>query len=571
MGFLPRRLSMTPDAPATPRSFSALAPRGGVLTDATTGQVYTPPAGDGGVQTPAGIQTLGGNPVQAGGGGINEMGPQATAPTTPSAPNPSAPGIGGTDPNQIAAYQQALHDNPQYQMAWQKMQTALQHLPELVASEGIGQGPATQGPSGGEGQGDATGPGNDPIEMARQVVFQQFGAETKGLITLPKDYMINPMDGSLTYVPPDHAGRNQLIALAGFIGGGALAGYLGALGAAAPSASAGIGGGAAATGGTLGATATTGAIGALAQGLASGTSAAGLGLAGSLGGAAAAGGVGATGAAGTLAATQTAPTVGGLAAAPLASTATTPAVGGLAAGGAGSTLSGTGAAAATSALGGSSAIPWWARLAGTAGSLIAGKLAGDSASKLSPLEQTAVTGATGAADTLSAQGKSLSAGGLSTIAQGLPQLQKAGDYYGILLGGNRSAMSLATAGPRASITDTYRGAERGIERSGAQGGVRDLAKAELSRSRASDLSALTTGVQPAAAAGVTDIGARTTAAGLGLTQQGTQALSGVGNIYDSLLGAGYKNRVYGNQQGQQAGSAVGSMIFDLLSGIYGKK
>jgi len=203
--------------------------------------------------------------------------------------------------------------------------------------------------------------------------------------------------------------------------------------------------------------------------------------------------------------------------------------------------------------------PFIPTIAGAIGGIFAGKKATSAAMKRSPEEQQALTGAQGAAGGLQQAGTSL-------LQQGSPYLQKAGGYYSTLLGGNRAAMSQAVAGPRAALTDVYRGAERGLERSGVRGATRELAEAELGRDRASRIAGLTTGVQPSAAAALADLGGGTAQLGLGAMQAG-------GGIYGRLLGEGAQNRYYGRSEGERFSSGVGGLLFDILSGTmkFGKR
>jgi hypothetical protein len=125
-------------------------------------------------------------------------------------------------------------------------------------------------------------------------------------------------------------------------------------------------------------------------------------------------------------------------------------------------------------------------------------------------------------------------------------------------------MSQATAGARAGVTDIYRGAERGLEKSGVRGAQRDTAKAELGRQRASQIAGLTTGVQPFAAQQLM---------GIGSEQLGTGApmLGQAGDIYTNLLGQGSANRQYARGEGEKAGTGFGGLLFDIMSGTGGGK
>lgn len=80
-------------------------------------------------------------------------------------------------------------------------------------------------------------------------------------------------------------------------------------------------------------------------------------------------------------------------------------------------------------------------------------------------------------------------------------------------------MQLATAGPAAQLTDVYRGAERGLERSGVRGGSAVQAQGELARDRANSIAQLTTGQQGGAAEGLSRIGAAATGQGVTATAE----------------------------------------------------
>lgn len=199
------------------------------------------------------------------------------------------------------------------------------------------------------------------------------------------------------------------------------------------------------------------------------------------------------------------------------------------------------------------ALPWIGKGLGLLGGWLAGKKAQSSAQQRSPEELAALNAATGAGQGLMRQGSILT-------GTGLPAVQSSLGYYGTLLRGNRAAMSEATAGPRAALTDTYRGAERSLERSGVRGATRDLASAELSRDRAGKIASLVTGVQPGAASALSDIGTN-------LVGQGNTAFSNAGNLFSGLLGEGFANRKYARSEGEKAGSSIGSFLFDILSGF----
>jgi hypothetical protein len=174
-----------------------------------------------------------------------------------------------------------------------------------------------------------------------------------------------------------------------------------------------------------------------------------------------------------------------------------------------------------------------------------------SAMKRSPEEMAALAGMQGNAGQLTDSGMDL-------MDRGMPWTDQAGTYWSTLLKGNRAQMAQATAAPRAAITDIYRGAESNLERSGVRGAARDVAAAELGRDRASKIAGLTTGVQPAAATALADMGESTTRTGAGMLETS-------GNMWGNLLDGGFANRKYGRQEGEKFGSSMGRLIFDILS------
>jgi hypothetical protein len=97
-----------------------------------------------------------------------------------------------------------------------------------------------------------------------------------------------------------------------------------------------------------------------------------------------------------------------------------------------------------------------------------------------------------------------------------------------------------------------------------RGAQKQVASGELARGRAAQIAGLTTGVQPAAADALGNLGTT-------VTGQGGSLMQGAGGIYSNLLGQGFQNRVYARGEGEKAGSAIGGFIFDALSGSMGKK
>ena len=201
------------------------------------------------------------------------------------------------------------------------------------------------------------------------------------------------------------------------------------------------------------------------------------------------------------------------------------------------------------------AVPWIVKGASVLGGWLGGRKAQSNAMQRSPEELAALSGASSAASGLTQQGQTLT-------NTGLPAVQKSLGYYQTLLSGSRAAMAQATAGTRNALTDTYRGAERGLEHSGIRGGSRDLAAAELNRDRAGKIAGLTTGVQPGAAAALMEGGSE-------LVGQGTTTMANAGSLWSGLLGQGFQNRTYARGEGEKAGKGIGSLLFDILSGFGG--
>ena len=211
-------------------------------------------------------------------------------------------------------------------------------------------------------------------------------------------------------------------------------------------------------------------------------------------------------------------------------------------------------------------IPFIPAIVGGVSAISGGKASTASAMERSPEEQAALTGGQQAGTALAGMGKGLYGTGTGMVAQGQATLQRPTSYYQRLLSGNRALMSQAVSAPRGAISDVYRGAERNLERGGVRGAQRDVARGELGRERAGAISSLITGVQPGAAAALTDIGQTQTGQGAGIAGQGISATQGAGNIYANLLGQGAQNRQYARGEGEKFGAGFGGLIFDLLSG-----
>lgn len=154
--------------------------------------------------------------------------------------------------------------------------------------------------------------------------------------------------------------------------------------------------------------------------------------------------------------------------------------------------------------------------------------------------------------------------GQSLVQQGVPATQGALAYYSKLLNGSRATMQQAVAAPTRQITDTYRGAEKSLERQGVRGGVAQTALAELSRDRAASIAGLTTGVQGQAADRLATIGSD-------LTSQGMSGISGAASQFGSAAGQyGGQARDF-RQAGREDMQGVGYSLGELLRILVGPK
>jgi hypothetical protein len=205
-------------------------------------------------------------------------------------------------------------------------------------------------------------------------------------------------------------------------------------------------------------------------------------------------------------------------------------------------------------------MPLIAQGVGMLGGAFAGKKATDSAQQRSPEEAAALTGATGAANTLTNTGSSL-------INQGRDYSAKPAGFYGSLLSGNRAAMAQTTAAPRAQLQEGIRGAQSQIGQSGVRGAAKEVLSGNLARQGQSQVAGLTTGVQPTAAAGLAGLSGN-------MLQAGAPMLGQAGNIFGNLLGQGFVNRKYAREEGGNTGTAIGKLVAGsgpMLQSVFGPK
>jgi len=166
----------------------------------------------------------------------------------------------------------------------------------------------------------------------------------------------------------------------------------------------------------------------------------------------------------------------------------------------------------------------------------------------------ALRGAQGVGDDASQAAKSM-------MGESKPWMKQAGNYYSTLLSGNRAAQAQAQAAPMAQISQQYRGAERGLERSGVRGAARDVAAGELGRERVSKMAGLTTGVQPMAAEALGNLG-------LNMGNQAGALMGTAGNVYGNLLNSGAHNREYARGEGEKTSTAIGGLTRDISEAVF---
>jgi hypothetical protein len=197
------------------------------------------------------------------------------------------------------------------------------------------------------------------------------------------------------------------------------------------------------------------------------------------------------------------------------------------------------------------------------GGILGARQAQRSAMKRTPEEEAALTGARGAATGAAGLAGELGGQARSILGESRPYITQPANYYQTLLGGNRAAMTQAVAPGIASVTDIHRGEERALERMGLRGAARDVAAADIARRRASEIAALTTGVQPAAAAALAGLGGNLMGQAQGLYQTGGGLYGTTGNIYSDLLRQGQAHRQWAAEEGRGTGAAIGGFVRDI--------
>lgn len=157
-----------------------------------------------------------------------------------------------------------------------------------------------------------------------------------------------------------------------------------------------------------------------------------------------------------------------------------------------------------------------------------------------------------------------STNGNSLFSTGAPLIAQAASYYRRLLSGDPQLEARAVAPQRAALTESYKGAESGLEASTLRGGARDYARADLSRQKAGQLGLLIPNAINQAipqAAGV----------GLEATGQGQNSTSAGGSLYAQLLGLSQQQNATDFSQSSQIGGGISGFLNNLLQTYYAGK
>lgn len=201
-----------------------------------------------------------------------------------------------------------------------------------------------------------------------------------------------------------------------------------------------------------------------------------------------------------------------------------------------------------------------------AGTMIGGSLLGKKLSGPSKAQSTAMQGTQQAGQQLGSMVPGLMKTGNQLVGQGQGYLGNAGDYYNRILSNKFSAQQ-ALAPEMANALEYYRGAAGKTGRN-LRGGTRDLALAELDRSKVGTLAGMLPAARQQAAAGASAIGSDLLSGGLSATGQGANTAANAAYINSGLFNQATQLR------GQEAegGKAWGNILYDVAQSIpWGKK
>jgi hypothetical protein len=141
-----------------------------------------------------------------------------------------------------------------------------------------------------------------------------------------------------------------------------------------------------------------------------------------------------------------------------------------------------------------------------------------------------------------------------------PAYNRALSYYDSLLFGDRAKTAQVLAPEQREISDAYRGAELSLERTGARGGTREQAIADIARDRAGRIADTAISARPRAAASLA------TLAGSGLDRAGAFASGagyghyGAGATYDRLLGSEQTRRAMNQDRNFKMGMSLAKLF-----------
>ena len=144
--------------------------------------------------------------------------------------------------------------------------------------------------------------------------------------------------------------------------------------------------------------------------------------------------------------------------------------------------------------------------------------------------------------------------GKGQVEASQPALNKAMQYYMQLAGGNRGMMGAALGPDTAALTDTYSGAQRGIESQMGQGPQRDRAVADLQRQKAGQMGLMPMMARSNAVAQLANQGtANMLGQAYGLGQEGRNAWNDLGGSIWKTFGPWLMEKYGGGGKSKSGG------------------
>jgi len=192
------------------------------------------------------------------------------------------------------------------------------------------------------------------------------------------------------------------------------------------------------------------------------------------------------------------------------------------------------------------------------------------ASRKSAEEKRALSAQSTQANNLSNLSRLLQGYAKKQYALAEPAYTKALGYYSGLAGGSTAGIGQILAPDLASLSASYAGGEKGIERMGLRGGERDMARANLNQARTASIGSMFSNARRGAMEQLASLGAGGVS---GVTGLGTAAIGGygsAGNLFSSLLSNAYnqKKDLYGSLE--KFGISLAEILAPYMSGS-GKK